>query len=162
MVINEDYRLELYDGPFDGKGKSVQKSADSALCFRCLHTSTHTDTRLVLSAEEIDKACKDVKGPHANKKFPPGFAIELNLAPEQENGGEEAKLNFNEDVEEFLFSLCSQHLSLQKIEAGETLLQHNNNDGCVYLVAQGSFRLEDEVQAECRLYLYICILYTIG
>jgi hypothetical protein len=49
----------------------------------------------VLKVEQIDKACKDVT---VNKKFPPGFAIEIRFSPLPESAKGEAQLNFNEDV----------------------------------------------------------------
>ena len=156
MIINEDYRLELYDGAFKGKlASNIQKLADSALCFRCLHTSTHTGDKLVLDAKALDKACKDVG---TFKKFPRNFSITMTFEPVQKQhthenqrghkegrgGGEEANLQFNEDVEDSLYSLCGKHLKPCAIEAGDALLRPGDKKASLYLVATGSFRAEIE------------------
>ena len=150
MIINEDYRLELYSGAFKGKlASNIQKLADSALCFRCLHTSTHTGDKLVLDAKALDKACKDVG---TFKKFPRNFSITMTFEPVQKQrtghkegrGGEEADLQFNEDVEQNLYSLCDKHLKRRDIEAGDALLRPGDRKASLCLVATGSFRAEIE------------------
>ena len=72
-VVTEDYRIELYD-KMPSSNQKDQKLSDTALCFRCLHTSTHTSSPFTLEADDIDKVEHDI-GKH--KKFPPGFNITI-------------------------------------------------------------------------------------
>eukprot|EP00960_Hanusia_phi_P035277 751585-Hanusia_phi.AAC.6 len=52
------------------------------------------------------------------------------------------QVRFNEDVEDQLYRRCWQLLPRRTIEAGETLVGKDVHDKMLYLVAQGSLRLE--------------------
>lgn len=53
-----------------------------------------------------------------------------------------SQVRFNEDVEDQLYRKCWQLLQRKTIEAGETLVAKDVHDKNLYLVAQGSLRLE--------------------